>query len=100
MGERYWEVDAVRGIALVDMIVYHFLACMEIFHMIIEDEEFLSYFLSSSQVLPWFSGMPVRKEEQQNKRVLPLHRHKSLVPLRRCNRHYDCHLDWCGTSSA
>ncbi|HJJ96052.1 MAG TPA: heparan-alpha-glucosaminide N-acetyltransferase domain-containing protein, partial [Methanocorpusculum sp.] len=25
---------------------------------------------------------------------LPLHRHKSPVPLRRCNRHYDCHLDW------
>ncbi|HJJ96890.1 MAG TPA: heparan-alpha-glucosaminide N-acetyltransferase domain-containing protein [Methanocorpusculum sp.] len=44
MGERYWEVDAVRGIALVGMIVYHFLACMVIFHMIIEDEEFLSYY--------------------------------------------------------
>lgn len=44
MGDRYWEVDAVRGIALVGMIVYHFLACMVIFHMIVEDEEFLSYY--------------------------------------------------------
>lgn len=44
MGERYWEVDAVRGIALIGMIVYHFLACMVIFHMIVEDEEFLTYY--------------------------------------------------------
>lgn len=44
MGERYWEVDAIRGIALIGMIVYHFLACMVIFHMIVEDKEFLSYY--------------------------------------------------------
>lgn len=44
MGERYWEVDAVRGIALVGMIVYHFLACMVMYHMIVEDEQFLSYY--------------------------------------------------------
>ena len=44
MGERYWEVDAIRGIALIGMIVYHLLACMVIFHMIVEDEEFLTYY--------------------------------------------------------
>ena len=44
MGERYWEVDAIRGMALIGMIVYHLLACMVIFHMIVEDEEFLTYY--------------------------------------------------------
>ena len=44
MGERYWEVDAIRGIALIGMIVYHLLACMVIFHMIVEDAEFLTYY--------------------------------------------------------
>ncbi len=44
MGERYWEVDTIRGLALVGMIVYHFLACMVMYHMIVEDETFLSYY--------------------------------------------------------
>jgi uncharacterized membrane protein len=44
MGERYWEVDAVRGLALIGMIVYHWFACMVMFHMIVEDAHFLSYY--------------------------------------------------------
>lgn len=33
MGERYWEVDAVRGISLIGMIVFHITSLMVIFHM-------------------------------------------------------------------
>ena len=34
MGERYWEVDAVRGISLIGMIIFHITSLMVIFHMI------------------------------------------------------------------
>jgi uncharacterized membrane protein len=33
MGERYWEVDAVRGLSLVGMILFHIISLMVIFHM-------------------------------------------------------------------
>ncbi len=33
MGERYWEVDAVRGISLIGMILFHITSLMVIFHM-------------------------------------------------------------------
>ncbi|MDU9376157.1 hypothetical protein McpSp1_07490 [Methanocorpusculaceae archaeon Sp1] len=33
MGERYWEIDAIRGIALIGMIVFHLISLMVIFHM-------------------------------------------------------------------
>ncbi|HJJ98751.1 MAG TPA: heparan-alpha-glucosaminide N-acetyltransferase [Methanocorpusculum sp.] len=34
MGERYWEVDAVRGISLIGMILFHTTFLMATFHMI------------------------------------------------------------------
>ena len=37
-------MDTLWGLALVGMIVYHFLACMVMYHMIVEDETFLSYY--------------------------------------------------------
>ena len=34
MGERYYEVDAVRGIALIFMVLYHILFCLYFFGII------------------------------------------------------------------
>ena len=42
--ERYWEVDAVRGIAILGMLFYHLLACLVMFHIITEDPRFLAYY--------------------------------------------------------
>lgn len=42
MGERYWEVDAVRGIALIGMIFFHFISIMVILHMTIPFEWYAS----------------------------------------------------------
>ena len=33
MGERYWEIDAIRGIALIGMVIFHLVSLMVIFHM-------------------------------------------------------------------
>lgn len=33
MGERYWEIDAIRGISLIGMILFHITSLMVIFHM-------------------------------------------------------------------
>lgn len=33
MGERYWEIDAIRGVALAGMVVFHLFSLMVIFHM-------------------------------------------------------------------
>lgn len=43
-GERYWEIDAVRGIAILGMIFFHTLAVLVMFHVIVETEEFLKYY--------------------------------------------------------
>ncbi len=42
--ERYWEIDAIRGLALLGMLFYHFLACLVVFHIMVEDAAFLSYY--------------------------------------------------------
>ena len=42
--ERYWEIDALRGIAILGMLVVHFFAFMVMFHWIEETEEFLSVY--------------------------------------------------------
>lgn len=42
--ERYWEIDALRGIAILGMLVFHFLAILVIFHIIIETPTFLAYY--------------------------------------------------------
>ena len=42
--ERYWEIDAIRGLALLGMLFYHFLACLVVFHIMVEDDAFLSYY--------------------------------------------------------
>ncbi|WP_319378615.1 heparan-alpha-glucosaminide N-acetyltransferase [uncultured Methanocorpusculum sp.] len=41
---RYWEIDAIRGIAILGMLFYHLLACLVLFHIIAEDPNFLSYY--------------------------------------------------------
>ncbi len=41
---RYWEIDAIRGIAILGMLFYHLLACLVLFHIIVEDPNFLSYY--------------------------------------------------------
>ena len=33
MGERYWEIDAIRGIALIGMVIFHLVSLMVIFPM-------------------------------------------------------------------
>lgn len=42
--ERYWEIDAIRALAIMGMLFYHFLACLVIFHIMVEDAAFLSYY--------------------------------------------------------
>ncbi len=41
---RYWEIDAIRGIAILGMLFYHLLTCLVLFHIIVEDPNFLSYY--------------------------------------------------------
>ena len=72
MGERYWEVDAIRGLALVGMIVYHWFACMVMFHMIVEDEQFLSVYgtvhiASASFILIAGTALVLRYERMKGK---------------------------------
>lgn len=43
-GERYWEIDAIRGIAILGMIFFHTLAAMVMFHIIEETETFLKFY--------------------------------------------------------
>ncbi|MDO5845752.1 MAG: heparan-alpha-glucosaminide N-acetyltransferase [Methanocorpusculum sp.] len=43
-GERYWEIDAVRGIAILGMLFFHVLAVLVMFHIIVETETFLRYY--------------------------------------------------------
>lgn len=45
-GERYWEIDAIRGIAIIGMIFFHTLAALVMFHVIEETETFLKYYNS------------------------------------------------------
>ncbi|HJJ47808.1 MAG TPA: heparan-alpha-glucosaminide N-acetyltransferase [Methanocorpusculum sp.] len=42
--ERYWEIDALRGIAILGMLVVHFFAFIVIFHWIEETPEFLAVY--------------------------------------------------------
>ncbi len=42
--ERYWEIDAFRGLALFGMLYFHFLACLVLFHILQEIPEFLYYY--------------------------------------------------------
>lgn len=42
--ERYWEIDALRGIAILGMLFFHTLAILVIFHIIIETPTFLAYY--------------------------------------------------------
>ena len=39
-GERYWEIDAIRGIAILGMIFFHTLAALVMFHVIVETDSF------------------------------------------------------------
>ncbi len=43
-GERYWEIDAIRGVAILGMLFFHFLAVLVMFHIIVETDEFLKYY--------------------------------------------------------
>lgn len=43
-GERYWELDAARGAAILGMLVFHFAAALVMFHLIEETETFLRYY--------------------------------------------------------
>ncbi len=42
--ERYWEIDAIRGLALFGMLYFHFLAILVMFHILQETKEFLFYY--------------------------------------------------------
>ena len=42
--ERYWEIDAIRGLALFGMLYFHFLAILVMFHILEETNEFLFYY--------------------------------------------------------
>lgn len=43
-GERYWEIDTIRGVAILGMIFFHTLAAMVMFHIIEETETFLKFY--------------------------------------------------------
>lgn len=43
-GERYWELDATRGAAIIGMIFFHFAAALVMFHLVEETEQFLTVF--------------------------------------------------------
>lgn len=43
-GERYWELDAARGAAILGMLVFHFAAALVMFHLIEETETLLKYY--------------------------------------------------------
>lgn len=43
-GERYWELDAARGAAIIGMIFFHFAAALVMFHLVEETEQFLTVF--------------------------------------------------------
>ena len=43
-GERYWELDAARGAAIIGMIFFHFAAALVMFHLVEETEQFLAVF--------------------------------------------------------
>lgn len=45
-GDRYWEIDAIRGVSLFGMLFFHFLACMVLLHIIEETHGFLLYYSS------------------------------------------------------
>lgn len=42
MGERYWEVDAIRGVSLIGMVIFHLISLLVIFHMIVSFEFYAS----------------------------------------------------------
>ncbi len=42
--ERYWEIDAIRGLALFGMLYFHFLAILVMFHILQETTEFFLYY--------------------------------------------------------
>ncbi|MDO5845849.1 MAG: heparan-alpha-glucosaminide N-acetyltransferase [Methanocorpusculum sp.] len=44
VGKRYWEIDALRGFALLLMIFFHTFACMVMFHMIDETPAFMQFY--------------------------------------------------------
>lgn len=43
-GERYWEIDALRGAAILGMIIFHVLASLVVFHIIQETDTFLKFY--------------------------------------------------------
>ncbi|HJJ39299.1 MAG TPA: heparan-alpha-glucosaminide N-acetyltransferase [Methanocorpusculum sp.] len=43
-GERYWELDAARGAAIIGMIFFHFAAALVMFHLVEETDRFLAVF--------------------------------------------------------
>ncbi|HJJ31066.1 MAG TPA: heparan-alpha-glucosaminide N-acetyltransferase [Methanocorpusculum sp.] len=43
-GERYWEIDAARGAAIIGMIFFHFAAALVMFHLVEETDRFLAVF--------------------------------------------------------
>ncbi|HJJ36253.1 MAG TPA: heparan-alpha-glucosaminide N-acetyltransferase [Methanocorpusculum sp.] len=59
-GERYWELDAARGMAIVGMLVFHFIATLVMFHIIQETDDFLKYYntyIFGSAVFVVLAGM-------------------------------------------
>ena len=59
-GERYWELDAARGMAIVGMLVFHFIAALVMFHIIQETDDFLKYYntyIFGSAVFVVLAGM-------------------------------------------
>lgn len=43
-GERYWEIDVIRGLAILGMLCFHGIAMLAAFHIIEENETFLKYY--------------------------------------------------------
>ena len=59
-GERYWELDAARGMAIVGMLVFHFIATLVMFNLIQETDDFLKYYntyIFGSAVFVILAGM-------------------------------------------
>lgn len=82
MGKRYWEVDALRGFALILMIFFHTFACMALYHMIEETPEFLSFYqfyLTSTITFVTLAGVSLVLRHARQKGKTKKSYYKSII---------------------
>ncbi len=83
-GERYWEIDAIRGFAILGMLFFHSLAMLMAFHIIEETPEFMQYYnlyVFGTAVFVLLAGvsMILRHERMQKKGLTDREYYVTLV---------------------